>query len=52
MNYYTISQLVTTPNPQWLPVRHLQTYEEGVTRLHELRQENPGTIFELDEPTS
>lgn len=49
MTTYRIVQLVLDPAPQWFPVRELQTYEEAITSLHELRKENPGTIFELDE---
>lgn len=48
MNTYQIVQLVPDSVPYWFPVRHLQTEEEAMTSLEELRKENPDTIFELE----
>jgi len=48
MTTYRILLLILDPAPQWLPVRELQTEQEAITTLYELREENPGTIYELE----
>lgn len=48
MDTYKIVQLIMKPTPSWIPVLEYGTKKEAIISLRELREENPGTIFEIE----